>query len=128
MSLVDKLKGVKRIHAILLGLALIMIVVTIHQIYEQSQIYTYRKVTTGKIIKYAFMNMKRYELEYEYYVQGRRYTNQIETSYFKCNDGNKGCINKEFPVLYSEKNPEYSMIKLGKYEKFRRTVEFINLN
>ena len=84
------------------------------------------KKTKGTITKLMKLYQARYSLSYEYKVNGEKYSGQTGINPFKCEDGTENCIGKEFDVYYSSKNPENSRINLGKYEKFKTTIEFHN--
>lgn len=108
---------------ILLIVAILFIVV--NQYLEQKDIVLHKRETSGKVIKFISGNKTYYSIKYEYFVHGIRYVNEVGVSYFKCFDGKKGCVGSEFTVYYSSKNPEHSRIDLGKYEKYKKTVEFV---
>lgn len=40
--------------------------------------------------------------------------------FFRCKDGNKGCIGEYFNVYYSELNPEKSYFDLEEYNKYKQ--------
>tara|TARA_B110000908_G_scaffold78246_1_gene93962 strand:+ start:583 stop:969 length:387 start_codon:yes stop_codon:yes gene_type:complete len=122
----SKLKNQEFIGKLIGGIILVIVLIGItFQYYQQKEIRKYKEQTTGKIIKFKYENKVHYGLVYEYYVKGKHYSNQIGVSFFKCDDGTKGCIGKEFTIYYSSKTPEYSRIDLGKYEKYKTTVEFV---
>lgn len=81
--------------------------------------------TTGKIIELFGKYQSRYGLLYEYYVNGKKYEGSVGITPFDCENGKKACVGSEFTVYYSSKNPENSRIDLGKYEKYKTTVEFV---
>lgn len=94
--------------------------------FKQSQIKEYSNRTMGKVIKFKSVGGgARYSISYVYYVDAEKYVGHTGISFFKCDNGKKGCVGNEFTVYYSSKNPEYSRIDLGKYEKYKTTVEFI---
>jgi len=110
---------------IVVGIIFLLIIVVISfQIYKEKNIVKYQKKTTGKIIEYDNAYQAN-GIIYEYYVNNVRYTGQVGTSKFYCDDGTKCCIGHQFTVYYSSKHPQYSRIDLGKYEKYKTTVEFI---
>lgn len=101
-----------------------ILVLVFKQYYEQKQINKYTKKTTGTIIEIHQNKHIDYSLKYEYFVDGVRFESSIGISFFKCKDGTAGCVGSEFPVYYSSKNPEYSVINLLQYEGFQETVKF----
>jgi hypothetical protein len=76
-----------------------------------------RKVI-GKVFRFQYSNYN-YILHYEYVVGGIRYEKSVSTSFFKCNDGKDGCVDKEFVIYYSSKEPNNSIIDLGQYNKYK---------
>lgn len=94
-------------------------------VYKQYDIKKNSKNSIGKIIKFEKSGKSNFNLIYEYFVDGNRYTGQTGIDPFICDDGTKNAIGKQFKVYYSSKNPENSRIDLGKYEKFKTTVEFV---
>ncbi|MDB2555598.1 hypothetical protein N9X55_02520 [Flavobacteriaceae bacterium] len=108
-----------------IGLISLCLWLLIRAIYIQVDVKNNKEVTTGKIIKLTRGYQARYGLIYEYNIEGKRYTGQIGIDPFLCDDGTKNCVGKEFVVYYSSKNPENSRIDLGKYEKYKTTVEFV---
>jgi hypothetical protein len=108
------------------GIIFVVVLIGIlFQYNEQKEIEKYKEQATGKVTVFLYEARLDYGIIYEYYVDNKRYTNQIGVSFFKCDNGRKGCIGSEFPVYYSSKNPQYSRIDLGKYEKYKTTVEFV---
>jgi len=121
----NKAKREKKLGRIVAGIFFtITTIVFIFHLYKQYDISKNKAKTTGKIIECLIVNRSK-GIIYEYYVNNVRYTGEVGTSIFRCDDGTKCCIGKEFTVYYSSKNPQYSRIDLGKYEKHKTTVEFI---
>lgn len=115
-----------KIIKIVVGLIFLVIISgIIRQYYTQSQVSKYRQKTIGKIIKFEYLNRTEYYLTYEYYVKNIRYEEGVGVAYFECENGKKGCIGSTFTVYYSSKEPKYSRIDLGEYEKYKQTVEFV---
>lgn len=83
-----------------------------------------KEETIGYIINIRYRSRGAYSVKYIYYVQGEKHENSIGTSGFYGNNKRKGCVGCKFPVYYSSKDPTKSSIRLGKYEKFKRTCEF----
>ena len=111
---------------VIFAFALVLLLI-LKQVYYQYEIKRFNAQTNGVIIKYERGSQGRYVLHYEYFVNNTRFVGTIGvTNNFVCDDGTKGCINKEFTVNYSEKSPQKSIIDLGKYDKFNRTVSFFN--
>ena len=106
----------------LIALLILLIAMTsiVYQFYVRTQIEKNRGETTGKIIEFIYEARLDYGIIYEYYVDKKHYTNQIGVSFFKCDNGKKGCVGEEFPVYYSKDNPENSRIDLGKYDKYQK--------
>lgn len=95
-----------------------MIAYALYNDYKHNEILENKKETIGVITKYQYSNYV-YSLYYEFLVDNIKYKNAISVKFFKCDDGTKGCKGKEFPVYYSSKDPNNSMIDLGKYNKFK---------
>ena len=70
-------------------------------------------------------NKARYAIKYRYQVNNVEYIGQAGVHVFTCDNGKRGCVGKEFKVYYSSKNPQYSRIDLGKYEKHKTKIELI---
>lgn len=81
----------------------------------QSEYLINGKTTLGKITDFHFCNYS-YCGTYKYVVEGKTYEGHWKGGFFKCSDGTKGCIGKEFPVRYSEEKPNISEINLGEFE------------
>jgi len=92
---------------------------------KQTDIKNNTKITSGRLLELRSKYKASFALIYEYYVDEKRYTSSVGISPFKCDDGRKNCIGKKFTVYYSSKNPENSRIDLGKYEKYKTTVELV---
>ncbi len=120
------LSFIKKYYGIVLLLIVLGIIVigTIKQYYRQKEIALYRQKTIGQVIDLEHDTKANYSLEYSYVVDDVKYNGIVGVEFFKCSDGTKGCVGKKFYVYYSSKNPEYSRIYLGKYEKHKTTVEF----
>jgi hypothetical protein len=90
------------------GIIFVVVLIGIlFQYNEQKEIEKYKEQATGKVTVFLYEARLDYGIIYEYYVDNKRYTNQIGVSFFKCDNGRKGCIGSEFPVYYSSKNPQY---------------------
>jgi hypothetical protein len=74
--------------------------------------------TRGKITNYYNTGGKKY-IEYSFFVRGKQYKGRVRVSSFKCSDGTKGCVGKDFKILYSSKNPNNNDIYLEKYQKYK---------
>lgn len=126
MNILNKFKEERfRVKVILGILGLIILVGIYRQYFLQKNISEHKEETIGKVIDFESINMRRYSLKYEYSIGDNQYQGEIGVSYFECDNGKKGCVGKEFPVYYSSENPQYSRIDLGKYEKYKTTVEFV---
>jgi hypothetical protein len=91
------------------------------------EIKDYQKETVGLIEEYEYSSRGSYTLVYSYKVNNENFKNTIGTSGFYGDNKRKGCVGCEFKVLYSYKDPKKSSIRLGKYEKYKTTVEFVDL-
>ncbi|MDO3696015.1 hypothetical protein QVZ41_14275 [Wenyingzhuangia sp. chi5] len=111
-------KRIKYIPLILLSLLIT------YSAFRQYEIQKYKAKVIGVVTKISFTGNFRYSLDYEYTVNDVKYIGSVGVSNFICDDGTKGCVGKKFEIYYSTKNPEYSRIYLGKYEKNKQTVEF----
>jgi hypothetical protein len=111
---------------IIAGVIIILSILFYKQYSKQIDIKNNRELTEGEIIKLEGAYKARYRLVYSYFVDGVNYTGKVRVTPFKCDNGKDYCIGKEFPVHYSSKNPQNSRIDLGKYEKYKTTVEFFN--
>ncbi|SHK03287.1 DUF3592 domain-containing protein [Pseudozobellia thermophila] len=126
MNILNKFKEERfRVKVILGILGLIILVGICRQYFMQKNISEHKEETIGKVIDFESINMRRYSLKYEYSIGDNQYQGEIGVSYFECDNGKKGCVGQEFPVYYSSENPQYSRIDLGKYEKYKTTVEFV---
>lgn len=110
---------------IVLSVVFVAILVVLgHEFYKQQSISKNEATIEGKIVDFFHVNKARYAIKYEYFVDGEKYIGQVGITPFKCENGKEGCIGKTFKVYYSSKNPSLSRINLGKYEKYKTTVEF----
>ncbi|MHB0756948.1 hypothetical protein [Polaribacter sp. M15] len=123
-----KLKNDEFSGKLILALILIVVIIGIfYQYYGQNEIENNKENTTGEVIEFLHKTNLDYAIIYEYFVEGKRYTNQIGISFFKCENGKKGCLGEKFTVYYSKKNPKFSKIDLGKYNEFQNTVDFTKI-
>jgi hypothetical protein len=127
VSLANKIKEKPNliVYLFLIIIGLIIVVGTMFQYFEQKDISENKKTTKGEIIEIDHLTSASYTLRYKYEVNGKEYFNNIGINFFRCDNGKDGCIGSEFTVYYSSKNPQHSRIDLGKYEKFKTTVEFV---
>ncbi len=77
----------------------------------------------GLIIDFKHKKGERYELIYNYEIDGVSYKNYVSTNYFNCDNGKAGCVGESFKVKYSSENHEVSEIHLEKYERFKRKID-----
>lgn len=111
---------------VFLGFIVLIIIFRIcFQYIEQKDISLNKETTLGRIIEFDHLTSADYSIKYMYEVDEVEYYNHVGVSFFKCEDGKEGCVGSEFRVYYSSKNPEHSRIDLGKYEKYKTTVEFV---
>ena len=102
-----------------IGILLIIILFIFRDFYIEKDIDNNEKVTLGEIIEFRTHYQARYSIVYQYSVDNITYTGNSSVSFFRCDNGNKGCVGNKFSVFYSSKNPSHSRIDLGKYEKYR---------
>ncbi|MBC9795848.1 DUF3592 domain-containing protein [Sinomicrobium weinanense] len=112
-------------HIALTIIALTVILGVFYQYYQQKNIIKYKQETIGTVVEFQNHSAGRSGILYEYVVNGKKYTGQVGINKFKCGNGKWGCVGEKFKVYYSSKNPKYSKIDLGKYEKYKATVEFV---
>lgn len=105
-------------------LALFFVFIILREYKKKTDLQDNQKQTIGKVLNLISNYQARYTLTYEYFVNGKRFTGRVGVSPFKCDDGKKACIGHEFKVYYSSKTPKNSRIDLGKYEKFKTSIEF----
>lgn len=98
---------------------LILIGVVVNDYYVQFKLSNKGVYTEGKVVDFYLGSKTEYSLEYEYFVNGRRYESSTRSEFFKCDNGKKGCIGKSFEVYYLPSNPSVSEIDLKEYEKYR---------
>jgi hypothetical protein len=108
----------------LIGLILLFSIFILKQYLKDTDIKNNELHTKGKVVKLLTKYRAGYSLIYEYYVNNIKYISSVGVDSFNCDDGTKCCIGSEFNIYYSSKNPENSRIDLGKYEKYKTTVEF----
>jgi hypothetical protein len=126
MNLTNKIKHkILTLGPVQWGFILVMLLIVLNQYLGQKDISENKEQTTGKIIEFKYINMTDYAIVYKYDVKGRYYLGRTGVSFFKCDNGKDGCVGSEFTVYYSSKNPQHSRIDLGKYEKYKTTVEFV---
>ena len=82
-----------------------------------------RTFTTGKITGIKHIRKSKYSLEYQYFVDGKKYAGTVATNHFDCTRENR-CIGYEIDVFYSSKNHQNSQAYLKKYDKYRIQVYF----
>lgn len=91
---------------------------------EDNEIKMYEGEAEAIVTKFKHINLTAYYIDYEYTVDKKKYKGSVSVAKFKCDNGVLGCVGNTFKVSYSTKNPSKSNIHLGKYEKYKRTVEF----
>ena len=114
--------------AIVLGFLIVVFIIAFNQYNRQLDILNNKRKTVGIITEEVGVYKARYRIKYSYNVEGKKYYGEVSTSSFECDDGTKYCIGKEFVVYYSSNDPKKSVIDLGKYEKYKRKVEFIDFS
>lgn len=112
---------------VILGLlAIVGLAIIVNQYLGEMSIRKNEATTQGVIVDYKAYGKGGIGITYEYKINGKLYEGHVGVHPFKCDDGKKGCVGEEFTVYYSTENPEYSRIDLGKYEKYKATVEFFD--
>lgn len=122
----DKLKiFLIKIRWYFVGLCIVLIFAAIiKQYFYYKEINENKKETIGYIESVDYRSRGAYSIVYLYYVAGKRYKNSIGINKFYGYNKRKGCVGCTFKVYYSSKDPSKSSIRLGKYEEYKRTVEF----
>jgi hypothetical protein len=127
MDLFNKIKEKPNLLVIifLVIIGIVVLIGTLKQFLDQKEISLNKVSTIGKIVEIDHLTSASYTIKYKYTVNDTEYFDNVGVNFFKCDNGRKGCVGSEFTVYYSSKNPEHSRIDLGKYEKFKTTVEFV---
>ena len=86
-----------------------------------------KSFTTGKVIKFT-EDIRSYWVYYEYIINKKKYTGVTSVRNLKKFKNNITCTNCVLKVIYSSKDPSKSSLRLGKYEKYKTKVEFVNLD
>ena len=86
-----------------------------------------KSFTTGKVIKFT-EDIRSYGVYYEYIKKKKKYTGVTSVRNLKKFKNNITCTNCVLKVIYSSKDPSKSSLRLGKYEKYKTKVEFVNLD
>ena len=86
-----------------------------------------KSFTTGKVIKFT-EDIRSYGVYYEYIINKKKYTGVTSVRNLKKLKNNIKCTNCVLKVIYSSKDPSKSSLRLGKYEKYKTKVEFVNLD
>ncbi|WP_313804893.1 hypothetical protein [Flavobacterium sp.] len=130
MSHLEKLKSYLEEYGkyIIIAAFLLITASIIKQFFYFKEIKENKKETVGTIEKFEYSSRGSYSLYFKYNIDGKTYSNSIGTNGFYGFNKRKGCVGCEFKVLYSSKDHRKSSIRLGKYEKHKRTVEFVNLD
>jgi hypothetical protein len=80
------------------------------------------KYTKAVIVDFFHTTKTNYVLKYKYYVNGKYYTSEAVTGFFKCKNESNNCIGEKFEVYYLPEKPNISDIELGEYEKYRNKI------
>ncbi|WP_281540962.1 hypothetical protein [Maribacter aestuarii] len=108
-----------------LGLIFMAIIGTLaYHFIKDYNVKTNKKHVVGKIVDFEFINMARYSIDYEYYVNDEKYVGTVGVERFDCYK-NKECLGYEVDVYYSSENPNYSQVDLRNFEKYKRTIYLI---
>jgi len=83
--------------------------------------------TIGKIKNVEYSRRGKYILSYEYYVDGKRYIGNTAVYKFECLKSNQ-CLEHEFKVIYSSKDPTNSEINLSEFEKHKSGTRFLTID
>ena len=86
-----------------------------------------KSFTTGKVIKFT-EDIRSYGVYYEYIINKKKYTGVTSVRNLKKFKNNITFTNCVLKVIYSSKDPSKSSLRLGKYEKYKTKVEFVNLD
>ena len=86
-----------------------------------------KSFTTGKVIKFT-EDIRSYGVYYEYIINKKKYSGVTSVRNLKKFKNNITCTNCVLKVIYSSKDPSKSSLRLGKYEKYKTKVEFVNLD
>lgn len=113
---------------IVIGIAILFTLLFFRDYKNELDIKNKKKTTTGKIIEFREHYQAWYSIVYEYVVDNKTYEGHTGVNFFKNDNGKTGAVGDEFVVYYSSKNPKNSRIDLGKYEKYKTTVEFVNID
>lgn len=130
MNYFEKLKPfLDRYGKYIIGVAILLILISIgKQYFYYKEIKDNKRETTGIIERIEYNSRGANTLYFSYIVDGNSFRNNIGVNSFYGHNKRKGCVGCEFKVLYSSKDPKKSSIRLGKYEKYKRTVEFVDLD
>lgn len=85
------------------------------------------RFTIGKIKNIEYKRRGKYTLTYEFYVDGKKYKGSSTVYEFECLKSNQ-CLEYDFKVVYSIKDPSNSEINLKEFEKYRAGTRFIDIN
>lgn len=107
-------------------LCIAIIIGIVNQYFYYKEVRDYKEKTDGVVVKLAYASRGAYTLTYKYNVNKKVYINKVGVEGFIGENGKKGCVGCTFKVNYSSKDHEKSRIYLGKYEKNKRTVEFLD--
>ncbi|HLO74240.1 MAG TPA: hypothetical protein VK164_09925 [Flavobacterium sp.] len=86
------------------------------------------KCNTFGTIQYTTENLRSISLHYRYIVNDKEYIGNTSVRNFSKIKDELICKNCNFKVYYSSKDPSKSSLRLGKYEKYKTKVEFVNLD
>ena len=107
---------------------LLIFVSIIRQYFYYKEIKDNRRETAGVVNEIKYSSRGSYSLSYTYKVGDKVYKNTTGIEKFYGHNNRKGCVGCKFKVVYSSKDHKKSSIRLGKYEDYKRTVEFIPLD
>jgi hypothetical protein len=94
---------------------------------EEYKLKSNCKFTKGVVKAFKYQRHGKYSLVYNFYVNERKYTGKTVTHSFNCLK-NKSCLGNEFLIAYSDKDPTNNEIYLGKFEKYKATLNFFDIN
>lgn len=119
---------IKHIYTIV-GIIILFIFFTIFkQYFYYDEIRLNKKETIGTIYKIRYSSRGSYQLYYHYEIDNVKYYGSTGIENFVGDNGRKGCVGCSFKVYYSSKDKQKSTIRLGKYEKYKTKVEFVNFD
>ena len=110
---------------IIVLIAIVLVGISAYHLVKDTSVSDSGQYTTGRILDVRHLNKSRYALDYEYLVDGKKYSGSVGVHYFDCTFKN-GCVGYVIDVKYSSENPSWSQVDLRKYDKYKTTVYLID--